>query len=48
MLLREQNSLLREILNKDSGVYLDGKNLTNSVERYQRERGRVLITGGVV
>ena len=48
MLLREQNSLLREILNKESGVYLDGKNLTNSVEKYQRERGRVLITGGVV
>ena len=48
MLLREQNSLLRAILEKDSGVYLDGKNLTNSVEKYQRERGRVLITGGVV
>ena len=47
-LLREQNSLLRAILEKDSGVYLDGKNLTNSVEKYQRERGRVLIAGGVV
>jgi hypothetical protein len=47
-LLREQNSLLRAILEKDSGVYLDGKNLTNSVEKYQRERGRVLITGGVM
>jgi hypothetical protein len=47
-LLREQNSLLRAILDKDSGVYLDGKNLTNSVEKYQRERGRVLITGGVI
>jgi hypothetical protein len=47
-LLREQNSLLRAILEKDSGVYLDGKNLTNSVEKYQRERGRVLISGGVV
>ena len=47
-LLREQNSLLRAILEKDSGVYLDGKNLANSVEKYQRERGRVLITGGVV
>jgi hypothetical protein len=46
-LLREQNSLLRAILEKDSGVYLDGKNLTNSVEKYQRERGRVLIAGGV-
>ena len=47
-LLREQNSLLRAILEKDSGTYLDGKLLTNSVEKYQRERGRVLITGGVV
>ena len=47
-LLREQNSLLRALLEKDSGVYLDGKNLTNSVEKYQRERGRVLITGGVM
>lgn len=47
-LLREQNSLLRAILEKESGVYLDGKRLTNSVEKYQRERGRVLITGGVV
>lgn len=47
-LLREQNSLLRAILEKDSGVYLDGKSLTNSVEKHQRERGRVLITGGVI
>lgn len=47
-LLREQNSLLRAILDKESGVYLDGKNLTNSVEKYQRERGRVLVTGGVI
>ena len=47
-LLREQNSLLRAILEKDSGVYLDGKNLANSVEKYQRERGRVLVTGGVL
>ena len=47
-LLREQNSLLRAILEKDSGVRLDGKLLTDSVEKYQRERGRVLITGGVV
>ena len=47
-LLREQNSLLRAILDKESGVYLDGKNLTNSVEKYQRERGRVLISGGVL
>ena len=48
VLLREQNALLRAILEKDSGTYLDGKHLTQSVEKYQRERGRVLITGGVV
>ena len=47
-LLREQNSLLRSILQKESGVYLDGRTLTNSVEKYQRERGRVVVTGGVV
>jgi hypothetical protein len=47
-LLREQNALLRAILEKDSGTYLDGKDLTHSVEKYQRERGRVIITGGVV
>lgn len=47
-LLREQNALLQALLEKESGVYLDGKSLTNSVERYQRERGRVLVTGGVI
>lgn len=46
-LLREQNGLLRELLEKDLGVYLDGKSLTKSVEKHQRERGRVLVAGGV-
>ena len=45
-LLREQNDILRALLEKDSGVYLDGRSLTKSVERYQRERGRQLVTGG--
>ena len=45
-LLREQNTLLRAMLEKESGVYLDGKQITKSVEKYQRERGRVLVTGG--
>ena len=45
-LLREQNSLLRAMLEKESGVYLDGKTITKSVEKHQRERGRVLVTGG--
>ena len=47
-ILREQNTLLRALLEKESGVYIDGKHLTASVEKYQRERGRVLITGGVI
>lgn len=47
-LLREQNTILRALLEKDSGVYLDGRSLTNSVERYQRERGRQLVTGGAI
>ena len=45
-LLREQNTLLRAMLEKESGVYLDGKKITKSVEKNQRERGRVLVTGG--
>ena len=45
-LLKEQNTLLRALLEKESGVYLDGKSLTKSVEKYQRERGRVLAVGG--
>ena len=48
VLLREQNTLLRALLEKDSGVYLDGRDITHSVEKHQRERGRVVITGGVV
>lgn len=45
-LLKEQNSLLRAMLEKETGTYLDGKLITKSVERHQRERGRVLVTGG--
>ena len=47
-LLREQNSLLRALLEKDFATYIDGKKVTESVEKHQRERGRVLITGGVI
>ena len=47
-LLREQNSLLRALLEKDSGVYLDGRSLSESVDKYKREKGRVLIAGGVL
>ncbi len=47
-LLREQNTLLRALLDKDNGVYLDGRSLSNSVDKYRREQGRVLITGGAL
>ena len=45
-LLREQNSLLRALLEKESGVYLDGKRLTNSMEKYQSQRGKPIVVGG--
>ena len=47
-LLREQNALLRALLDKDSGVYLDGRVLSESVDKHKREQGRVLITGGAL
>ena len=47
-LLREQNSLLRALLEKDSSVYLDGRSLSDSVDKYKREQGRVIIAGGVL
>lgn len=45
-LLREQNTLLKALLEKESGVYLDGRKISKNVEKHQRERGRVLVTGG--
>lgn len=48
MLLREQNSLLRALLEKDIGVYLDGRSLSDSVDKYKREQGRAIIVGGVL
>lgn len=42
-LIREQNQLLREILNKDTSVNLDGKAIINSINRQQRIQGRQLI-----
>ena len=48
VLLREQNTLLRALLEKDNGVYLDGRALSDSVEKHKRERGRELIVGGVL
>ena len=47
-LLREQNTLLRALLEKENATYIDGKKVMESVEKHQRERGRVLIAGGVL
>ncbi len=47
-LLREQNALLRALLEKESSVYLDGRELSNSVDKHKREQGRVIIAGGVL
>lgn len=45
-LLREQNSLLLRLLEKETGFYLDGKDISNSVDKYKRERGRQIVAGG--
>lgn len=47
-LLREQNTLLRALLEKENATYIDGRKITETVEKHQRERGRVLISGGVL
>lgn len=47
-LLREQNSLLRELLDKEFAAYLDGRKVTEGVEKCQRERGRPIVVGGVI
>ena len=47
ILLREQNSLLRALLEKDTGVYLDGRSLSESVDKHKREQGRVIMGGAL-
>ena len=48
-LLRRQNELLAALLEKSSGnVYLDGKQILKSSEKAGRERGAVIMSGGVV
>ena len=47
MLLREQNSLLRALLEKDTGVYLDGRSLSKSVDKFKNEQGRVILGGAL-
>ena len=45
-LLREQNTLLRALLEKEGNVYLDGRKVTETVDRHHRERGRTIMVGG--
>ena len=45
-LLREQNNLLRALLEKDTSVTLDGRKVSKELDRVNRERGVTLITGG--
>ncbi len=45
-LLREQNQLLRALLNKDTNVTIDGRKVTKQLDRAYRERGATIITGG--
>lgn len=45
-LLREQNGLLRAMLEKESNISLDGKAISKSVDKHRRERGVTLVTGG--
>ena len=47
ILLREQNSLLRALLEKDTGVYLDGRSLSKSVDKFKNEQGRVILGGAL-
>lgn len=42
-LLREQNTLLKALLEKETGVYLDGSMLANSINRASRQQGRSLL-----
>lgn len=45
-LLREQNALLRALLDKDSNVNLDGRRVSKQLDRVRRERGATIVTGG--
>lgn len=47
-LLRQQNELLRAILAKDTGSYLNGKKVSETLRKVDRERGVGIMTGGVL
>jgi hypothetical protein len=45
-LLREQNELLRALLNKDNDVNIDGRKITKEIDKIRKQRGATIITGG--
>lgn len=45
-LLREQNTLLRALLEKDTSTNIDGRRLSKELERVHRGMGATIITGG--
>ena len=38
----------KESEEQNINVYLDGEQLTNSIEKHQRDRGRVIMAGGLI
>ena len=47
-LLRRQNEILLELLKKEGGVYLDGKQLKKAYDKAAREQGAIIMSGGVM
>ena len=45
-LLREQNNLLRALLEKDTSTNIDGRRLSKELDRVHRGMGATIITGG--
>jgi hypothetical protein len=46
-LLREQNSILRALLEKDGATYLDGKKLSQALKKVGRESGVAIMQGSL-
>lgn len=45
-LLREQNDLLRALLNKNTDVNIDGRRVSREIDRVRKGNGVAIITGG--
>ena len=45
-LLREQNNLLRALLEKDTSTNIDGRRLSNELKRVNKGMGATIVTGG--